>query len=94
MYLKKKLSKQFASTAFLCSMGLCVIALCPYLFITFPIYLLMNVGIAIEFYHVLHNNEYTGKTKFILMLVLLILMIMYSYQVFCSQSFSQLHFTK
>ena len=87
----KKINKTTATNLILLWIAyLFIVQICPLLFITFPFYLLISVGWALEFYKILQSNEYKDyslMSKLVLMLCCLVMLISASYFAFSSPAF-------
>ena len=90
--MSKNLSKSFTPLGTLFSICVMIVQFCPYLFITFPLFLLVFVIWSIEFYRVLvlqsdEYKNYSVKSRLFLSLLCLFVLVLLSYVVFNSPSF-------
>jgi hypothetical protein len=98
--MKKKIANAFKNFGFIWAFLILTIKFCPYLFITFPLYLALIIRHLILIYEVFENNEdekkdLTFKAKLITLIVNLIVMIFFSYLAFnLSPSFKAFNYSK
>lgn len=84
--MKEKITNSFKNFGFIWTLIMLTLMFCPYLFITFPLYLVVIIGHSISFYNVFENNDYkngyTFKSKLVLLILSLLMMIFISYIAF------------
>lgn len=96
--MKKKISNSFKSFGFVWAIIILTLNFCPYIFITFPLYLALLIRHLILVNKVFEDNEsedFTFKAKVITLIINLLVMILFSYIAFnFSPSFKVFNISK